>query len=727
MRSISRDSWSFVVAVLGAAAVLTASRPAAALDPQCLTSPVALPNLSGPPVWFDPSPATSTWRAELNDPRWSGAPLFNLCDNAELDSCALGSAEAQVRGLIDGATLYMQVLNVADDTQTSDDSVFVGIGLRGLAGARMVKITLDTITSPISTLPTVHDATPPTPNSAGTIFWNQATNASGASAWATTLTQGLPPAVSPAMRSWLEDVATWTNSLGGPAGTKWAVTFAVDLSQFGYTAPITDTIPLFFGTRHTPSVGAAVPLPNITTDTVSGTDTIVPGNKANWALFSPPAAGCTGGITLSNTNIGVWDGTTLGNQVGVCPATGPQPAGCPHNTTFRALPENVPPGSQVYTRMRLANFGSVYNDWPNAPWDDIPGAGNPLTDATVASGWTFTPADATGQAVADFTCNRGSSTYCPILSNVPAQTDQCLLVELGAPPSTNLKFENKAVYRNLWFEELSTLDQKATISIKGLQKATGLAVDRDVYLYVQKVNMPAHTTQPMELDERALQLVRSYAEHRPPHPPYLGGNEKGKQRPQLAAAKNAPTPPNVLKFVRAVATEEGNGPSPLSVPTLSSDDALSLIWPSYKIHVYYDTGRKEHFGGADRIVLAPMVPFGYYLNHQGTFFGFSDALSGLNGVVLEPLGHDWYRVHVKNEGYAQVRTVITAEESPKGPDGKSCCCEKMPPVKVVLQPHCYCALPGASGDSKNTWLAGLVLAGFCLRRLARRKGRQATH
>ena len=168
------------------------------------------------------------------------------------------------------------------------------------------------------------------------------------------------------------------------------------------------------------------------------------------------------------------------------------------------------------------------------------------------------------------------------------------------------------------------------------------------------------------------------------------------------------------------AAEESTGPSPLSVPTLSSDDALSLLWPTYKIHVYYDTGRKVHYGAADHIVLAPMVPFGYYLNHQGTFFGFSDALSGVNGLVLESLGHNWYRLRVKNEGYAKVRTVISAEESPKGPEGKDCCC-KVPPVKVVVQPRCYCATPGISGDGKSAWFASLLVAGFFVRRITGRR------
>src|SRR6187200_1009310 len=126
MSSNHRAPWSFVAAALAAVSLTTAARPALALHAQCLTSPVSLPNLNGPPVWFDPSPATSTWRAELNDPRWAGAPLFNLCDNAELDNCALGSAQAQVRALLDGTFLYVQFLNVADDSQSTDDAVYIG-------------------------------------------------------------------------------------------------------------------------------------------------------------------------------------------------------------------------------------------------------------------------------------------------------------------------------------------------------------------------------------------------------------------------------------------------------------------------------------------------------------------------------------------------------------------------------------------------------------------------
>jgi hypothetical protein len=712
-----RNFSKMALAVLGA---LSVAHEATAQ--QCITAPVALPQLGGPPVWFDPAPSTATWRAELHDPRWAGAPALNLCDNPNLDLCGLGTVQAQVRVLLDGTDLYVSFENLVDDGQNSDDAVFIGIGSNGVLGARMAKVTVDTSASVISTTPPVTDPTPPAPNGAFTVGWAQASNANGAASWDATLTLGFPPAVAPATTSWLQKVATWRQ-----AGTTWAITFKVDLAQFGYAIPITTNIPLFLGTRHTPAVGSAVPLPNVTADTVAAAESIVPGNKTNWTTYTPPAGpgGCSAGVTISSSNIGVLSGATLTGSVGICPGS----TGCPGRThTFRAQPQNVPDGKVVRTKMRLANFGSVPNDWPNADWEVIPGSGDPLVDSSAAAGWTFS-AGSSGVATADFLCSIiGGAQYCPVLSNVPAQADQCLLVELGNPPSTNeLKFQHKAVYRNLWFTNLSTVTKAARISIKGLQKTTGVPMDRDVYLYVQTANMPPHSDVPMTLPQRSMAVVRNYAEHRPPQPPYQepkgGKNPKG----DLTRKAGAPLPQNFAPVTHAALTQAGEigaQQNPLSVPTLSDDQALGLVWPTYKVHVYYDSGRKVTMNGVERIVMVPMVPFGYYLNHLGTFYGFSHALSGLDGVELVPVAPNWYKVRIKNEGAIRVQTVITAEERMKS-SSTPCptCADPCKDCRVHHGGHCHCRFVGAGEPRGLDWALGGLAALAAVVVVRRRKRR----
>ncbi|HEX6274998.1 MAG TPA: hypothetical protein VFZ53_18275, partial [Polyangiaceae bacterium] len=551
-----------------------------------------------------------------------------------------------------------------------------------------------------------------------------ASNANGAASWDATLTLGFPPAVAPATTGWLQKVATWRQS-----GSTWAITFRVDLTQFGYALPITANIPIFLGSRHTPSVGSAVPLPNITTDTVAAGESIVPGNKVNWTTYTPPTApgGCPAGVTISPSNVGVWNGASLTGSVGICPGS----AGCPGRThTFRAQPQNVPDGKVVRTKMRLANFGSVIGDWPNADWEVIPGSGDPLVDATPATGWTFT-AGSGGVATADFLCGIvGGAQYCPVLSNVPAQPDQCLLVELGNPPATNeLKFQHKAVYRNLWFTTLSTVTKPARISIKGLQKSTGVPMDRDVYLYVQTANMPAHSDTPMTLPQRTMAVVRRYAENRPPQPPYQ--DPKGGKNPPKGDLTRKPPfvlPQNFAPISHAAIAhvpDVGAAQNPLAVPTLSDDQALGLVWPTYKVHVYYDSGKKVTMGGVERIVMVPMVPFGFYLNHVGTFYGFSHALTGLDGVELVPVAPNWYKVRIKNEGAIRVQTSITAEErmrssSPPCPT----CVDPCKNCKVHHGGNCHCRVVGGSSPRGFEWVFGglaAVVAASLVRRRRRRR------
>jgi hypothetical protein len=317
------------------------------------------------------------------------------------------------------------------------------------------------------------------------------------------------------------------------------------------------------------------------------------------------------------------------------------------------------------------------------------------------------------------------------LSNVPAQADQCMLVELGNPPSTNeLKFQTKAVYRNLWFTTLSTVTKAASINIKGLQQSTGVAMDRDVYLYVQNANMPPHSDTPMTLPQRTMALVQRYAEHRPPQPPYQdpkGGGKNPKEevtRGKLAVALPQNFAP-VSHAAFAHTAEIAASQNPLAVPTLSDDQALGLVWPTFKVHVYYDSGKKVTMGGVDRIVMVPMVPFGFYLNHLGTFYGFTQALSGLDGVELVPVAPNWYTVKIKNEGAVRIQTVVTAEERMRSSSTPCPTCQNpCPDCKVHHGGHCNCRIVrGGSAGGLALGLGGFMVVTLAavIRRRRRRR------
>jgi MYXO-CTERM domain-containing protein len=141
-----------------------------------------------------------------------------------------------------------------------------------------------------------------------------------------------------------------------------------------------------------------------------------------------------------------------------------------------------------------------------------------------------------------------------------------------------------------------------------------------------------------------------------------------------------------------------------STLAMSQTQLLDEVWPTYRIRPYYDTGDKQVIDGQTVPVLAPMVPFGFHMSHDGPFYGFSHALQAADpGLVLTKLSDYWYKVTIKSEGAAHLRTIVTAEEKPvpatgQTPPGTVDCklCEQMcPNCKVKPGPRCNCRLPGA--------------------------------
>jgi hypothetical protein len=304
----------------------------------------------------------------------------------------------------------------------------------------------------------------------------------------------------------------------------------------------------------------------------------------------------------------------------MCPIP-PNPSGTTCTNRFRVEAQNVPAGAAPFslrTRIRIADWGSTIAD-PNAPWIDFGIA----PDIFVRAGpfanppWQWTQRGNTVDV--DYTCAlSGSARYCPPLPG-STQPYQSMLVEVSVSPpamgAPGFNIETPAIYRSMAFGTLSTLSEPARITLKGLQKLTLAAVDRDVYLYVETRNMPPHRDVPMALSEPALQAAREYAAHPP------------------------------------------------GASILTGDQALAEAYPTYRIFVYYDSGETIAVNGQRRKVLVPMTPFGFYLTHKGTFYGFTHSLEFLD-VRAKEIAPNFYVVRVPNEGEFHVRTTITAEEQP---------------------------------------------------------------
>ncbi len=643
----------------------------AALAVECLLPPVAVPGLDGAPQWF--TSGSLSVRKELDDPRWGGAPITSFAND-------LVGTTAAYRALVYGDQLNVSFQALVDNNGTSSgDTIYLGITSN--AGGTIGRI--------LAITPRDTGATDPVAMNLG-LDYQLFEKTSAAGSWAPGATT-LP--------SWLTAVHTWRNS---PVGAVWAINLKIDLAGFGVAAA--SGFHLGFAMNVTNS-GGAVPFhtPDYAGATALAAGTLLPADASTWPAYSPRGTACTTGVSLSSYALGT---TSAAGRTVVDNST----------NTFFADVENIPlpitATPKILARFSVANWGATVAV-PDAGWTQFSTstAGDGYVPDASNGSWTH-PAPAPGSSTSAriaFTCALlGADTYCPKITASTPNKDQCLLVELkAAPGNPNIKFQNAAAYQNMSFAALSTLDRDATISIKGLQKVTGQAMDRDLYIYVQTTNMPAPGNTPLFLPAKKMELARRYAEA-PPQLPQLPGrdNDAGK----LLAVGNLPKAGSV--FVQ----------DERAVPVLSPDQAMIDVWPTYRVHVYYDTGKKQVIDGTPRPVLAPLVPFGLFLSHDGPLYGFTHALRGLGGVTLEEIAPSFYKVHVKNEGSLRVAATITAVERPGsgGCDNPNSSCCRPAPVQVNVR-GCFCSVPAppASGGGLLTFLAALPLFAFGVRRRRR--------
>ena len=143
---------------------------------------------------------------------------------------------------------------------------------------------------------------------------------------------------------------------------------------------------------------------------------------------------------------------------------------------------------------------------------------------------------------------------------------------------------------------------------------------------------------------------------------------------------------------------------------------LAASWPAYEVHAFHDTGKILVLKGKKHILVEPMVPFGYFVDHQGALYGWENQLQAQGDAKLEKLADNYYRVHVPNNGSVQVKTVIEAAEQPvaEQPPGQG---------KIEVHKSCSCGVLGA-GDSKNAAaLLGVAALALAIAiRLRRRNG-----
>jgi hypothetical protein len=386
-------------------------------------------------VWLPPSPGSTAWRAQLDDPRWAGGPVsfFQFGPPGSDKSVAFYRAVATYNSTSGSSQIYVSIqVRVDPDGRDGFDSVLFGLtqGV-GAAGAYLLQIFPESpSTAPVDGgVP--HDPQFPRPGSPSNISLYQR-NPNPPHQWSL---QGNPP--------WLKNVATW---LGSP-GVSWAITFQIDTSTPDSGIAIGTGAQVVFGTGINSDGGITwlSSAPQVATDAGIGGTAITP-DAAAWPQLPPqalpaspnappaPCVDCPAGMAVYPSTIGVLvDGGLSsadgGNPINTC-------VGC--RNTFRVEVHNVPAtiGSAPFSlraRIRVADWASTLGD-PAAVWSPC----GMSTEVFSADRSTFTP-DAgwrwgfdAGTVDIDFTCSAtDGGAYCPSAAPGTTQPRQILLADIA--------------------------------------------------------------------------------------------------------------------------------------------------------------------------------------------------------------------------------------------------------------------------------------------------------
>ncbi len=645
----------------------------------CFPKPVALPGLSGPPVWQ----GSGTVRPELNEPRWAAAPQTGFASD-------LTDSEGIYRLLVNSANNELSIsfqVPIDPDTASTADQVWFGFTRDGAAGtlASAVRISLPTSgTNPIAATNVrgyTYDAAASIPWTPGTI--------------------GVAP-------DWLKDAAAWLE--GSAPSLSWGINLKVDLtapsvSGVNVAQPLNLMLAMQVRDESDPTMSLLPSTPDpgcppsgpCAHPLLAGTLLIE--NPADWAPALAINAACPPGIELVGSQIGTTNedppGTPAPNKINTTSGA---------TNTFYARPSYpfAPGSGEIVGTFHVANWGSIAAS--NAPWIPIPNGSN------IENG--VAPATMPGEI--SFVCPASTATEaCGIPK--PSEAHQCVYVELKNAPGQNNGFSKAAAYRNMRFEPLSRFSGPAEISVKGLAKVFGNDKPRDVYVFVKPRNMPAHGNDPFYLNTEAMAATRRFAETPPRAPQPPKGVPLAVFKRQLKAGQ--------LKALRRPAAQQ---PKLREIPTpntgikdldLTVEQALASVWPTYDVRVYYDTGSVVEIEGEKVRHFKAMYPFTYYFSHQGPLYGFTHELKG---ATLKQIRDNVYYLSIQNEGAAQVTTSVEAHEEPKGetpgePGNCPTCPSQPPPTPKPCT--CNCRLPG--GTETSSWpllAAGLLGLGWMLRR-----------
>ena len=620
-----------------------------------IPSAAGVPGISGPPIWF---PGEATANFFLDDVRWRGA-VKRTFGSGTGGSNFFRATQATVAAQ---KFIYLTFRAAfVPDLSDADDLIYFGLRRHGTTAAMVVRITVH----PAAFTP----AGPPSANPPANIAAVDFSTLSGMT-WSSFSSMS-PTWINANARMWLQP-----ETMADP-NNRWAVQLRIPANTVG---GITDNSGPNLGTDFDmwylihgfSGIGPVILADYRTagTTTQNDLDDLLFPQPGQWDEFQlTSAAATTGGVALYWGDVAVQnaahgEGSLIDNHA---------------SNTFVVRPRNYSsaniPAGQINATFRMANWGSVVGD-PNMPdfssgsWEYVPGNDE------------FTP------VISGSDCNTiaaGSNppptppialTTTVDLAVPPKSLHQCILVTLNG---TNITFLNDAIYQNMNFDGASLLQREAEISVVGLKAFA--PTPRDVYLSVEKVNMPAQgkADEGQFLRASMERLIRKEGGE---------GQLSGKLRRAQAilsdtGGKNQEERLQILKKV-------------LSEVDLTEEE-LDQLFPTVRIHVYHDTGeRVNHPDGTLRPVLKEQSSFGIYAYHEGTLEGWQTSIQNAQRVA-----DNLYLIPVPNDGTEKIKVIVQAVQ--EGED-------RIPedPIKPIEFPKGAGTVP----DRKGCWSAIWKLFGF---------------
>jgi hypothetical protein len=614
-----------------------------------------VPGASGPPDWLSGG-AGQNFR--FDDPRWRGATKVDFAAGA-----AHGIFFRAIHDNSGQEFIYITLrAGFVPEMNTSRDFVYIGLQRHGTTDAIVIRIQAHDSS--------FSDAGPPSAAAPIAPFTVQVNKSTGGGAFSGNIVSN-PTWINANARVWLQN----NNTVPGDPNFRWGVQIRIPVSGAGgilnNSGPQLGTdFDMWYLIRGSVMGNPAI-LGEFRTDgnntsafdLTNGNYPLPTGIWDEFLLTSGPAS--FGGVTMFGNGQndlvvqnGLGTGTTIQNGALNTFIARPR--------NYRAAGNDIAAGDIAAT-FRIANWGSIATA---APWD--------LVDPAIITPVASTAVIPTLAAAANPPAT--SPIAQPVVMNLPAgkSTHQCVLCTLSSTGPV-MMFLQDSVFRNMNYDHASTLEREAEINTTGLPKDD--APDpRDVYIAIEKVGMEQNTPGADEGTFLSGRIVRAMRRGGP-----IADKLKRAQGLLDQIGRGAEGQNQRLEILINVLTEVG-----------LSDDELDQVFPTFRVHVYHDTGERIKEDGEEKPVLRAQTSFGLYMYHEGAIEGWQTSIQGATRI-----SDNVYQMPVPKDGSAKIKVIVQAVD--KGQDRI--------PEDPIREPRGVGGT-GPGPDRKGCWLALWKLFGF---------------